>query len=330
MLGWLRRMWSGSKTSDAPDAPASAGSPPPLPDATLAIDALVASSSERAQATDEAAVRRNVLAVIEHVTKKRVDPPVMPAIAPRVLSLVGEEEVDLGALVALIEQDMAISAKLISVANSSFYRRNAEVKTVREAALLLGSETVAQVAIGLACASVFEPDSNTPGTTRWSRLFAHSLVTAQTAATLAAQRGSAAHDVFLAGLFHDVSKAVALRALEVVARDAGLVDSVVDEVIHRVHAYPGDEFTAKWTLPEALTEVCTQHHQLRDVERPDPALLIVALCSSVDAFLSGERTMDLESELRDAARRLHLTSAEFEDVVRRTKSARDRVGPITG
>jgi HD-like signal output (HDOD) protein len=235
-----------------------------------------------------------VMRLVDHLRRKKVDPPVMPALVPRVLATVGEAQVDITRLARLIEQDLAISAKLLSVANSSAFGGNTEIKTVREAVRFLGTEQVAQVAIGLACSSLYQSGAKQQEpalAARWARLFQHGLTVAMASSAVLAQLDrQQAEQGFLGGLFHDVGKAVALRALENLAGGGKLPDApdfVIDEVLQRMHAYPGDEFYAKWTLPAPLMQLCAQHHQVADVVDAPSAFYVVSLSSSLDALARG-------------------------------------------
>lgn len=121
---------------------------------------------------DEQRVSAIIVQVVDYVFRTKLDPPVIPALAPRILALVNEPVVDIVQLSRLIEHDLAISAKLLSVANSPVFGARSEVRTVREAITFLGTEQVAQVAIGLACTSLYEPGAAgglAAARTRWPR-----------------------------------------------------------------------------------------------------------------------------------------------------------------
>jgi HD-like signal output (HDOD) protein len=266
----------------------------------------------------ETRISELVLRIVDHLAHKRVEPPVMPALVPRVLAIVNEPEVDIVRLSQLIEQDLALGAKLLSVANSPAFGGSVEIRSVRKAVSHLGTEQVAQVAIGLACAASFAPSAVEPAMqARWSRLFEHGMATASSAATMIGR-----HDVtqqsatFLAGLFHDVGKALALRALEALMASGKLPpsdDAIVDEALYRVHAFPGEEFTKRWTLPDSIMQVCAQHHQLEDAADAPPAVRYVSLASSFDVLLRGkaaERKRALD-EARVAARMVAIADAEL-------------------
>ncbi len=274
-----------------------------------------------------------VVEIVEHVCKKKVDPPVMPALVPRVLAIAGEPEVDMIKLARLIEQDLAISAKLLSVANSAAFGASKEIGTVRDAIGFLGTEQVAQVAIGLACSSQFEQERRDPGgplRARWTRLFQHGMSSAFSASHLAGKRDRRlSEQAFLGGLFHDVGKAVALRALEALVQSGKAEapsEQVLDEILHRLHAYPGDEFYEKWTLPAPLMQICAEHHQLEALGEEAEVLHCVSLTSSFDALLFGVPAEQREavSEIAVSARALGLNDAQLRAIHTQAGTLGDR------
>jgi HD-like signal output (HDOD) protein len=312
--------------------------PPPLPPAFL--DRLAQELPVVPPVTDEQepAIGALVMQVVAYTTQKKLEPPVVPALVPRVLAITGEPEVDLQRLTHVIQQDLAISAKLLSVANSPLFGKGAEVKSVRQAIAQLGSEQVAQVAIGLACRSSLDTErqGGSPFAERWKRLFQHGMTCALAAAQLAGKQDRPAQEAaFLGGLFHDVGKAVALRAIEALLASGKLElpsESVLDEALQRLHAYPGDEFYSKWTLPEPLMELCARHHQLDDVEAASPAFYRVTLASSFDSLWAGSDASkrDALREARVSAARLGLSDRQLESAYNETRSLGEKAAHMFG
>jgi HD-like signal output (HDOD) protein len=313
--------------------------PPPLQKPAPALPFLERLASELPAVTpvpeqDEAAISALVMQVVQYATQKKLDPPVVPALVPRVLAITGEPEVDLSRLTQLIQQDLAISAKLLSVANSPLFGRGNEVKTVRQAIAQLGSEQVAQVAIGLACRSNLDSERQgaSPFAARWLRLFQHGMTCALTAVQLTGKQDRAAQEAaFLGGLFHDVGKAVALRAIEALIAGGKLEtpsDGVLDEALQRLHAYPGDEFYQKWTLPAPLMELCARHHQLDDVEHAGPVFYRVTLASSFDTLCVGSEAARREAlqEARVSAERLAFSESQIEAAYQETRALGEMAG----
>jgi HD-like signal output (HDOD) protein len=340
---WARPGSAGKPAPVVHTAPVASAEQPKLPTAAPAEPFLERLERELppcapVTAEHEPAVTALVMQVVAYTTQKKLDPPVVPALVPRVLAITGEPEVDLQRLTHVIQQDLAISAKLLSVANSPLFGTGTEVKSVRQAIAQLGSEQVAQVAIGLACRSNLDSErqGGSPFAARWQRQFQHGMTCALAAAQLAGKQDRSAQEAaFLGGLFHDVGKAVALRAIEALITAGKLAppsDVVLDEALQRLHAYPGDEFYRKWTLPEPLMELCARHHQLEDVEGAAPAFYRVTLASSFDSLWAGSDASRREAlaEARVSAARLGLSEPQLEDAYQQTRALADRAARMFG
>lgn len=74
--------------------------------------------------------------------------PSLPEAAMRLLTLCQDEQVGAGEIVQIIELDTALSARLLRVANSSYFGQSGKVNTVTRAAVLLGNEYISAVALG--------------------------------------------------------------------------------------------------------------------------------------------------------------------------------------
>jgi HD-like signal output (HDOD) protein len=269
---------------------------------------------------DEEQVVKLVCEVVAYVCEQKPDPPAMPALAPRILDVVREPEVDIAKLVRTLEQDQAISAKLLSAANSAAFGPPKEIVSLRDAIVYMGTQQTAQIAICLATRSLFDADARAELSmyrTRWARLFQHGMTTAFAAANFAAQKQRRYSDeAFLGGLFHDVGRAAALRAISALTL-AGQweppSEAVLDEVLYRIHAIPGSEFYDRWTLPSDLMQICCDHHQQEIVENASFSFHAVCLVSSLDALRAGtaaDKRYALD-ELRTSAKHLALSDAEL-------------------
>ena len=83
--------------------------------------------------------------------------PVMPEVAMRVINTMSDDLVDLSEVARIIELDPAISARVVGLANSAYFRREQEIASVRQAIIgSLGLDLTRGVAIGMACSSAFD------------------------------------------------------------------------------------------------------------------------------------------------------------------------------
>jgi HD-like signal output (HDOD) protein len=70
------------------------------------------------------------------------DLPTLPAIAQKVLSLADDESAGVQKLAALISTDQALSARILSLANSAYYGHRGTISTIQQAMLVVGMNMV--------------------------------------------------------------------------------------------------------------------------------------------------------------------------------------------
>lgn len=268
--------------------------------------------------------------IVGHLSTHAIDPPVVPALAARMLELLRAPEIDVPALARVIERDQASAAKLMSIANSSLYRGKSEIATVRDAVVFLGIDEVARIAIGLASRTLFEgPATQRDGYGRWDRLFNHAMTTAFSASHMATQRSRRhSEGAFLGGLFHDVGKAMALRAL--VDLDAQKMREPAPEVIvaaalHMIHSEPTSVLYERWKLPRQLMTICQSHHRIY-ADCP-LELHFVRLVSGIDTLRTGTAFEKREAlaEIEESAAALKLTDPQLRVANTETREFADRM-----
>lgn len=133
--------------------------------------------------------------------------PTLPEIALRIRSLIMSDEGNASMLARLIEQDPSISAKILKVANSSFYcSANNRITSVKTAITRIGFNEIGHIALAVSLIRTFSRKSNVLD---YKQFWKHSL-TAAYLTSLVAETGNEGfsprerHALFLSGLFHDI------------------------------------------------------------------------------------------------------------------------------
>ncbi|MBI5092999.1 MAG: HDOD domain-containing protein [Candidatus Hydrogenedentes bacterium] len=194
--------------------------------------------------------------------------PTLPEVMSEILRVSESEDASASELTALIEQDHAISLRVLRMANSAFYGLRSPVHSIRNAVVVLGFSAVRLLAL---TSSVFDSLAR-------RRQFAldptdfwmHSLGTAKAAQFIASSgNGIAAPDVcFTAGLVHDVGKYVLALALKdeyraIVERSKEKSESLWDVELASLgitSAEVGGWLTERWRLPASIVLVITNLH----------------------------------------------------------------------
>jgi HD-like signal output (HDOD) protein len=308
--------------SGSADAPAAQAPAPPAiqePDPFDGPWALLTGASEPRPLPwtpeEEAQVSALVPLVRADFEKHRPSPTAFPALAVQIIDLLNGPDVDMAKLLKAISPDPAISVNVLRVANSALYSRGGEVNEMRMAVMRIGLRGVGEIAAGVAGRSLFDVALRVEYEIfgdRWNRLFLDTMAVAFGASQFAFEQNVGRADrAFLAGMFHDMGKSLALRSL------AGLVisgqvpapipDAVVDEVLERTHVEIGAAAMGIWALPQHLIDACLHHH---DPEVPGDAdhmeLHILRMVSGVHRLVKDPEDPRRLAETRQSIEAMHL------------------------
>ena len=106
---------------------------------------------------EEALLETLAARLFDHCRKNKLGPASAPTMSLRILNLVASPNAELAEMSRLISADPALSASVLTVANSAFYRGFSEIETVRDAVTRMGLDEVGRVAGALSAKSLFNP-----------------------------------------------------------------------------------------------------------------------------------------------------------------------------
>jgi putative nucleotidyltransferase with HDIG domain len=264
LMGAVRDFFSSGK----PAAPRSAPSRRPAPSALeLALEDFEVVERKEGPPLEEAALRRVLEATLDHVRGLK-SLPTFPAAALRLVKFINHEDAEPAELVRLISQDPALTAQVMRMANSAYFTRGVEIKTVKEAVVRLGYREVAGVATAAATAALFNKDAR--GRSKafqehqyW--IWTESLSSAFAASWLALEHRLGDSDIaFTGGMLHDIGKTLAVNALAdsaLLARLPGFdPELMLGPLLEAMHVEVGARMAEEWKLPSAIARICREHH----------------------------------------------------------------------
>jgi diguanylate cyclase (GGDEF)-like protein len=210
------------------------------------------------------------------------DLPTLPAVAVEVLELTRDQNVELNELAGVIQNDAAITSKILKTVNSSFYGLQKPCPSISRALGYLGLNTVKSLVLGFSLVDAFRSGSGERAfdlVAYWRRG-----VYGAAAARLLAERTRACdpEEAFIAALLQDVGMLAMSTALRdeysQVAADAGCDhDQLPTSEIESFgfsHPIAGFELGQKWRLPDELVVPVRHHHtpekapsEFRDMSR---------------------------------------------------------------
>jgi HD-like signal output (HDOD) protein len=218
-----------------------------------------------------------------HLASSKARLPVFNATALRIQQEIAKDESDLQLIEKLIVSDQALTAKVLSVSNSSFYKGLQQVSTVRNAIVRVGINEVSNIVMLITHESNFRSkDPFVQGIMR--KLWRHSVACAMGSNWLAKQCGlhSLAHEAFFAGLLHDVGMLFILTVIDDLKHSNEIEtqpsDALLVEAMNTLHTHHGHSLMSHWNLPEKYSQIARDHHQ----EEFDGNNLLLALVRLAD------------------------------------------------
>jgi HD-like signal output (HDOD) protein len=174
-------------------------------------------------------------------------------------------EASIEEVATVVENDVAMSAKLLQLVNSAFFGLTQRVTNVRQATALLGLTTVRNLLIAVEMVRAFNPRE--PELTRDVEMInAHSLAVAEATRSLMADRHQM-HDAFAAGMMHDIGLLAIMakhpdRYIEL--RDAVRSGVPLEEcettILGAHHSDIGAYLLGIWGLPHSMVEAVARSH----------------------------------------------------------------------
>ena len=201
----------------------------------------------------------------KHLASSKARLPVFNTTALRIQQEIAKPEPDIRLVERLIISDQSLTAKVLSVSNSSFYKGLNQVATVRNAIVRLGINEVSNIVMLVTHENNFRSkDPLVHGVMR--ALWRHSVGCAMGSNWLAKHCGlhGLAHEAFFAGLLHDVGKLFILNVIDELKNSADLdiqpSDALLIEAMDSLHANHGYLLMMRWNLPEKYCDVVRDHH----------------------------------------------------------------------
>jgi len=223
------------------------------------------------------ALSRSADQVLQDILTSK-DLPTLPIIATKLLALTAQEETTLTDIANLITQDMALSTKVLRVANSSFYSFPQQISSINQAVSILGINAVRSLVLSFSFLSMGKSQKNS--LFDFEQFWERSLVEAAATKLIIEQVTNAdAEEAFTCGLLQNIGQLVLAATLpkeynqflkESIDMKVGNQDdpnaehALEREIIGMTHADVGYEVTKAWGLPENLLLPIKFHHLPHD------------------------------------------------------------------
>lgn len=228
--------------------------------------------------------------------------PTLPSIFERVNRVIDNPQSSAKDVYAIVQEDPALSARILKIANSPFYGLPKGVSSVELAIPLVGFTTIRNVALSAFVFDVFSPAEGEFDSTGF---WIHSMGCAVCTRILGQKcLKDVKRDFFTLGLLHDIGKIVIAqfmpgesRIISGIVREKKIPVREAERIVLGVdHSYVGGKLAEKWKFPDDLVYAITHHHDLSGDGNIEAAglvsvsnVVVKALClgSSGDLRITG-------------------------------------------
>lgn len=260
---------------------------------------------------------------LQNIVMTTRDLPAMPQVAAKVLELSSDPSTSARQLQQVIADDQAMTGRILKIANSAMYSCSRKVKTLTDAIVMLGFNSIRSLVVTSAARNLYNTRKSRTGL-KERLLWEHSIGCAIACRLLVAQRLPAlAEEAFLAGLMHDIGKLVLnLRVpdkfdevVQAVYNENRSFHTTETELLGFDHTQVGALLVNKWKLSPLLEEAILNHHNPEAMTAESPLLLYLDLGNKMCKKMGIGFIDDPELDILEcpANRILGLQRAAFEE-----------------
>ena len=205
----------------------------------------------------------------------------LPEICMKIQDVIYDPSSSASDIAELIAIDPSLSARLLKIANSSFYNFPSQIDDLGRAINLIGTEDLYNLALATCTTDSFSSlheSNNIDLATYWK----HSVLTGLIGRNLAQHCGMRhSEKLFLAGLFHNLGQLVVLEQLpDDFIKIAALINAedapwdIEKEILGFTYAEVSAELLQCWKMPENILELVKTQHDPSKCTEPNFAAIV--------------------------------------------------------
>ncbi|MEK7394982.1 MAG: HDOD domain-containing protein, partial [Fibrobacterota bacterium] len=196
--------------------------------------------------------------------------PTLPAIVARALEILNQPNASAESAARLIGQDLALSAKVLRLANSAFYGIPRSIASVDQAIVILGFQTVRSLVMSASVLKILGKGGKSSLDRKmvWRHSVATALASRIVVRKVGRRLGLDIEAAFMASLLHKIGVLILDGAehaeYNMILEEAALEDAQPLPLLERKHlqidhAALGGMLAEKWGLPEELRDPIAHH-----------------------------------------------------------------------
>ena len=224
-----------------------------------------------------------------HFASPGYQPPLLPAVALEVQQLSQKPDVNIAALVAVMEKDPVFAARVLKIAQSAAFASAGNIASLKDAVVRLGMRNLTDIAWEVAMTMrVFRAQAYAAPMEAVRR---HSTACAHLARMASSVTSIATEYAFLCGLLHDIGMAASLIVLGEQQTAQPLEPLLLGMILQRCHQEASKVIAALWKLPPDVQVVLGHHHDVIIQGHVHPLAAVVAIAEELARELDFGVTM---------------------------------------
>ncbi len=264
------------------------------------------------------------------IKAEKIDVPVLPDVANRVLVLTQDPESDAEQLAKIIQSDPTLGGHVMRIANSAAYTPNSNLVSLQQAITRLGMNEISSIALSTSLNSkIFKA----PGYEKHiENIWHHALVTALWSKEIARSLRTNVEAAFLCGLLHSIGKPVILQTISDfrMSSDAIMDEFDLDKLFQEYESAVSATVSKEWGLPEIVGEAITYYNTFNDAPTAADIAATVLFGSQMATHMIAPETLPKETLIESPALELvNLYPDEVAELIEKTPTIKSGVDALT-
>jgi HD-like signal output (HDOD) protein len=259
----------------------------------------------------------------------------LPQTTFKLLGLLMEERTSARDLQAVIENDPALTAKIISLSNSPVYAPRETVSNVQRAITIIGFNELEILAMGVGLSETFDLRTAPSGFDS-AALWMHCLAVSWISRELAAACGTCdPGEAMISGILHELGTLILISKFPVHFQQlldlttSGMDLRQAENVLSLRHEVIGYHLARNWGLPDVFQAAILYHHDPKEAGQFRKVASLVALADNLAHRTGyGMKLETLEINLPDILGTLGLAVDKLQQLIRRIVENIGKVEPL--
>lgn len=231
---------------------------------------------------DNLTAKAKIIGEIRTTIAELRDLPTLPAVAHQARKIINDPKSSMKDLVEIIKSDLAISGRILRIANSAYYGIPRKVDNLRLALVILGMSEIANLVTTISVLRMFKGKSF-PRNFDILKFWGHGAFCAEISVELyKLLKLPIPNGAYIAGLLHDVGKLVMALYFEDLFNKCQSIYEKSELRYHEIevreigidHGHIGSWLVKRWNLPDNITQSIARHH-IRPSDAPQFDLSVI-------------------------------------------------------